>query len=139
MDIRSSIRTISKGETFCLQILKDLKVGAGGAYVTWNSQSASKKNAGAIHPSKHVLHISEKLNALVLDKSLYKGSKLLCYHLTIPAMFICVSTCMSTFQTDCEQEQTIISNYDPDNPELTLQGIFASNKEIRIWGGGGGD
>ena len=33
-----------------------------------------------------------------------------------------------------EQDQTIISNYDEDNPNLPIQEIFALNKEIRIWG-----
>ena len=36
--------------------------------------------------------------------------------------------------TDGEQDQPIISNYDPDNPDLPFRGMSASSKEIRIWG-----
>ena len=33
-----------------------------------------------------------------------------------------------------DNDQTIISNYDEDNPTLAFRKISASNKEIRIWG-----
>ena len=59
-------------ETCCFKIAdvsKDLHKGKDGAYVTWISRTASKKNAVAIHPSKHVLYISQKQNALIFDKS----------------------------------------------------------------------
>ena len=50
-------------------------------------------------------------------------------HLRIPG----ISTCV-TFQTDGEQDQTIISNYHPDIVDLPFRGTFASSKEIQIWG-----
>ena len=33
-----------------------------------------------------------------------------------------------------DEDQTIISSYDSDNPGDTFREISASNKEIRIWG-----
>ena len=51
---------------------KDLRVGTGGVYTTWISRSKAKKNAVAIKPSKHIIHISKTHNALRFENSLYK-------------------------------------------------------------------
>ena len=39
-----------------------------------------------------------------------------------------------TFSVVGEQDRTIISNYDEDNPNLPFREVSASNKEIGIWG-----
>ena len=119
-------------ETCCFKITdvsKDLRTGAGGAYVTWVSRSTVKMNAVAIHPSKHLLHISNKQNALVFDKSLYEVYDIVFAPLDPSYVYVCV-----TFQTDDEHDQTIVSNYDVANPDAAFREISASNKEIRIWG-----
>jgi hypothetical protein len=121
-----------ENESCCFLITdpsKDLEVSKAGAYVTWISRSTSKINAVAIHPSENVLHISENHDALVFNKSLYKVKRvpLLPYSPSYAA--VCV-----TYQVEGDQDQTILSSYDPDNPEIPFREISASNKEIRIWG-----
>ena len=44
-----------------------------------------------------------------------------------------ISICV-TFLEVAEQDQTIISNYDDENPILPFREISASNNEIRVWG-----
>ena len=125
------IRQFEEHETCCFKITdvsKDLHKGAGGAYVTWISRSASKKNAVADYPSKHVLHISKEQNALVFDKSLYYVDGIVVTPLAPSYVYMCV-----TFQVEGEHDQTIVSNYDPANPHTPFREISASNKEIRIW------
>ena len=97
-------------ETCCFKITdvsKDLHKGKYGAYVTWIFRSASKNNAVAIHPSKHVLHISQKQNALVFDKSLYMVDDVVLVPSHPSYIYVCV-----TFRTDGKQDQTIVSSYD---------------------------
>ena len=81
-------------ETCCFKITdlsKYLHKGKDGAYVTWISRSASKKNAVAIHPSKHVHHISQKENALVFDKSLYMVDDVVLVHSHPSYVYVCVT------------------------------------------------
>ena len=114
-------------ETCCFKIpdvSKDLHKDKDGAYVTWISRSASKKNIVAIHPSKYVLHISQKQNALVFDKSLYRVDDVVLVPSHPSYVYVCV-----TFRTDCEQEQTIIFSYDLDNPGDAFREISASIKK----------
>ena len=70
-----------------------------------------------------MLHISKKHNILVFIKSLYKLDYVATY----------VSICV-TYMVLGEQDQTIISSYVEDNPNIPFREISASNKEIRIWG-----
>ena len=70
--------------------------------------------------------ISRKHNALVFIKSLYEVEDVV---LSLVKSYI--SICV-TFLVVGEQDQTIISNYDEDNPNLSFREISASNKEIRI-------
>ena len=119
-------------ETCCFKLTdssKDSQMGSGGTYGTWISRSASKKNAVAIHPSKQVFHISKKHNALLFDKSLYWVEDVMLSPYKTGYVYVCV-----TFQTDGEHEQTIISNYDQDNPDSLFREISASSKDIRIRG-----
>ena len=80
------------------------------------------------NPSKRVLHISKTRNALVFIKSLYDVKDVV-----LSPVKSYISICV-TFLVVGEQDQTIISNYDEDNPNLPFREISASNKEIRIWG-----
>ena len=126
------VEQFEKNETCCFKITdpsKDLHVDKGGAYIVWISRSELKKNAVAVHPSKRVLHITEKNNALVFDKSLYRVDDISLGPLAPSYVYVCV-----TFQVDGENDQTIVTNYDSNNPDLPIREISASNREIRIWG-----
>lgn len=88
---------------------KHLQVGVGGAYTTWISHSNVKKNAVAVQPSKHILHISEKHNALVFENSLYKvdGAIISPLPYTSPHNYTCVCV---TFQVEGENDQFIFAD-----------------------------
>ena len=106
------LEQFQKSETCCFKHTdphKYLKVGAGGAYVTWISRPASKKDAVAIRPSNDVLHISEKHNALVFDKSLHEVDDVVLAPYDPRYVHVC-----ATFQ--------FITNYDPDSPDLPFRG-----------------
>ena len=95
--------------------------------MTWISRSRSKMNA-IQNPSKKVLHISKTHNAVVFMKTIYEVKDVV-----LSPVKSYISICV-TFLVVGEQDQTIISNYDEDNPNLPFREISASNKEIRIWG-----
>ena len=69
------------------------------------------------NPSKKVFHIPKTHNALVFIKSLHE-----------------VKDGCVTYMVLGDEDQTIISNYDEDNPDFPFREISASNKEIRIRG-----
>ena len=93
------LEQFQKRETCCFKITdvsKELHKGNDGAYVTWVSRSASKRNAVAIHPSKHLLHISY---ILVFGISLYMVNDVVLVPSHPSYNFVCV-----TFRTDDEQD-----------------------------------
>ena len=128
------LKEFQKDEICCFTLAdpgKDLHVGAGGAYTAWISHSNAKKNAVAIHPSKHILHISDTHNALVFENSLYQVDDIVISPLTYtsPHNYTCVCV---TFQVDGEKDQFIFTDW--QNWSTTFRGVSASSKEIRIWG-----
>ena len=128
-----ALNELRRKETCCFTLTdpkKDLLVGQGGGYVKWLSKSKSKHDAVALRASKHVLHISDKHNALVFDNSLYWVDDVI-LSLYNPHSYVCVCV---TYQIDGESDQVIISNYDDYNPDEPFRAISASSKEIRIWG-----
>ena len=130
-----ALNELRRKETCCFTLTdpkKDLLVGQGGGYVKWlsKSKSKSKHDAIAVRASKHVLHISDKHNALVFDNSLYQVDDVI-LSLYNPHSYVCVCV---TYQIDGESDQVIISNYDDYNPDEPFRAISASSKEIRIWG-----
>ena len=78
------------------------------------------------NPSKKVLHISKTHSALVFIKSLYEVKDVV-----LSPVKSYISICL-TFLVMGEHDQTIISNYDEENPNLPIREISASNKEIRM-------
>ena len=121
-----------KNEKTCLLLTdphKDLDVGQGSKYVTWESRATlSGYNAKAIFPSDHYLNIAEKKYALLFDKNLYKVVDLKMSPKDAKA-YACV---WITFQVDGLEDQFLVS--DRTNSHDPFRGISASNKEIRIWG-----
>ena len=128
-----ALNEFRRNESCCFTLTdpkKDLLVGQGGGYVKWLSKSKSKHDAIAVRASKHVLHISDKHNALIFDNSLYWVEDVI---LSLYNLHSYVCVCV-TYQIEGESDQVIISNYDDDNPDLPFRAISASSKEIRIWG-----
>ena len=125
-----TLEQFQKNETCCFQLTypaKDLTKSAGGAYVSWISRSGSKMNA-IQNPSKKVLHISKTHNALVFIKSLHEVKDVV-----LSPVKSYVSLCVKYLILG-DEDQTIVTNYDEDNPNLPFREISASNKEIWIWG-----
>ena len=128
-----ALNEFRRNESCCFTLTdpkKDLLVGQGGGYVKWLSKSKSKHDAIAVRASKHVLHISDKHNALIFNNSIYWVDNVI---LSLYNLHSYVCVCV-TYQIDGESDQVIISNYDDDNPDLPIRAISASSKEIRIWG-----
>ena len=82
-----------------------------------------------LNPTKKVLHISKNHNALVFIKLLYEVEDIV----LSPAEPGYVSFCV-TYLVVGDEDQTIVTNYDDDNPNLPFREISASSKEIRIRG-----
>ena len=40
----------------------------------------------------------------------------------------------ATFSGEGENDQIIVTDFDPDNPDIQFRGISDTSKEVRIWG-----
>ena len=111
---------------------KDIK-RKGDDIVEWISRSNTNFNAKPVdHPSKDIVRISDERFALDFNNSPYwtDGIVLSPDGYKNAYTYVCV-----TFRVQgSEEEQTIISNFDSDNPQLSFREITATNSEIRIWG-----
>ena len=100
-------------ETCCFALAdphKDLRVGTGGVYTTWISRSKAKKNAVAIKPSKHIIHISKTHNALRFENLLYKVEEVVISPLTYVSKRNYTCVCV-TFQVEGENDQFLFADW----------------------------
>ena len=118
-----TLEQFQKRETCCFLFkdpAKDLTKTAGGAYVTWISRSGSKMN-GIYKPSEKVLYISKTHNALVFIKLLYEVKDAV-----LSPVKSHVSLCV-TYLVLGDEDQTIVTNYNKDNPNLPSLSSFKTN------------
>ena len=111
-----TLQQFQRNETCCCFLLtdpaKDLTKTAD-KYITWISRSGSKKMNAILNPSKKVLHISKNHNALVFIKSLYEVEDIV----LSPAKPGYISLWVAYLVVG-DEDQTIVTNYSDDNPNL---------------------
>ena len=74
-----------------------------------------------------MVHIKDGYNALIFDNSLYTQDDIIITHFT--PCYVCIC---ATLSVEGENDKIIVTDFDPDNPDVQFQGISATNK-VRIW------
>ena len=97
----------------------------------WYSRSHTKMNAVAESGKecKRLVHVKDGHNDLIFDNSLYTQDDIIITPFTPCYVCICV-----TFSVEEENDQIIVTDFDPDNPDIQFRGISATSKEVRIRG-----
>lgn len=115
---------------------RDLKHDVTKGYIAWLSRADSGLDAIAIHPSQHILHVSEHRDALVFDNSLYSVNYCTLTPAEAPDTY--VSLCITFRVTGGDADQWLVSDWEqPQNDNF--RGVSASSKEIRVWGVANGE
>ena len=74
------------------------------------------------------MHIKDGHNALIFDNSLHTQGDIIITPFTPCYVCICAK-----YSVEGENDQIIVTDFDPDNPDVQFRGISATNKEVRIW------
>ena len=84
--------------------------------IEWHTHSPTKINAVAESRKecKHLVHIKDGHNALIFDNSLYTQDDIVITPRFTPR-YVCICT---TFSVEQENDQLIVTDFDPDNPDL---------------------
>ena len=130
---RTVLDRLQRTEEECCLVIEDpskdiIREKGGGNITEWISRTG-KCNAKADKATKDLIHLPNGKYALDFHKNRYvvEGDNL--YLGTDGYSYMCV-----TFRVQADTEQTIMSNYDPDNPDEGFQEISATSTEIKIWG-----
>ena len=78
---------------------------------------------------ERLVHIKDGPNALIFDNSLYTQDDIIITPFT--PYYVCICT---PFSVEGENDQIIVTDFDPGNPDIQFRGISATSKEVRIWG-----
>ena len=81
----------------------------------WYSRSPTKMNdvAESAKECKRLVHIKDGHNALIFDDSLYTQDDIITTPFTPCYVYIC-----ATFSVDGENDQIIVTGFDPNNPGI---------------------
>ena len=126
------LNKLREEEEQCCLIIEDPSkdIKRDGSNVTeWVSRTG-KCNAKADKATKDLIRLPNGKYALDFHKSRYvaNGDNLYLGTSGDGYSYACV-----TFRIQADNEQTIISNFDPDNPDEGFQEISATSTEIKIW------
>ena len=78
---------------------------------------------------RRLVHIKDGYNALIFDNSLCTKDDITITHFT--PCYVCIC---ATFSVEGEHDQIIVTDFDPDNPDVHFRGISTTNNEVRRWG-----
>ena len=130
---KTMLKNIRELEERCCYLLSDLKKDVqknkSGEIVEWISRSNNKINLKGKVPTKAIVELpNEKGYALAFHKSHYYAD--LIPFMSAPVYgFLCI-----TFRTQQDEDQSLVSNFDPDNPDEPFNEISVSKSTIFIIG-----
>ena len=116
-------------------VRNDIKRDAKGHVTEWKSRTKDKStNAIADTPCEDIVKIDDERYALDFHNSFYFADNVHFFpSLDKETRSVYTYICL-TFRTQSDEEQTIVTNYDPDNPTIPFREISATSTEIHIWG-----